>query len=331
MKKLLAILFFIFELCLVQAQTNLVPNPSFEDTLDCPIGDWRIMTCKDWFCVYPANGDQFTNNITQCDYYNSCSQLAGYNNSNGFQIPKTGVAYSDLLVYYDPIQNTRLYLECELTQTLEKNKFYVVNFFVSLANKSKFYTNAIAAHFSPNKIEKFDYSYLQTVSHVIGKEKIKDTLDWVEISGIYTAEGGGNFIVLGNFFSDANSVFDTLQGNLAYESTYYIDDVSVTLCDTCKDVDTTKSNNLFIPDIFSPNGDGVNDKLFVRGNNIKELYFAVYDRWGEKVFESTDKNNAWDGTYKGNTLNGAVFVYYCFGKYNDGAEFKQKGDVSLIR
>ena len=86
-----------------------------------------------------------------------------------------------------------------------------------------------------------------------------------------------------------------------------------------------------IPNIFTPNGDGNNDKLFVRGNNIKELYFAVYDRWGEKVFETTDKNYGWDGSYKGNNLNGNVFVYYCYGKYNDGLEFKQKGDVTLVR
>lgn len=93
----------------------------------------------------------------------------------------------------------------------------------------------------------------------------------------------------------------------------------------------TVQQNIFIPDIFSPNGDGNNDKFFVRGNNIKEVYFAIYDRWGEKIFETTDKNTGWDGTYKGNRLSTAVFVYYCYGKYSDGTDFKQKGDVTLVR
>ncbi len=55
--------------------------------------------------------------------------------------------------------------------------------------------------------------------------------------------------------------------------------------------------------------------------SINVLNSPLYNRWGEKVFETTDKNYGWDGTYKGNNLNGALFVYYCYGKYNDGLEF----------
>jgi gliding motility-associated-like protein len=88
---------------------------------------------------------------------------------------------------------------------------------------------------------------------------------------------------------------------------------------------------IYIPNIFSPNGDGKNDILYVRGKGIKTLYFAVYDRWGEKVFETTDLNHGWDGTYKGKELNKAVFVYYVKVTFIDNSEVEQKGDVTLIR
>ncbi len=88
---------------------------------------------------------------------------------------------------------------------------------------------------------------------------------------------------------------------------------------------------IYIPNIFSPNGDGKNDILYVRGKGIKTLYFAIYDRWGEKVFETTDLNNGWDGTFKGKPLNKAVFVYYVKATFVDNSEVEQKGDITLIR
>ncbi len=325
---LISICFLLCFCNYANAQQNLVPNPSFEEKWDCPIGNFNLMNCKEWFSVFPANGDQFTNTISIPDYYNVCAgSCCSYTNSLGFQFPHTGVAYSQILAYEQPNPNARIYLECELKQVLEKDKIYKISFFASLCNKYKYYTNALGAYLSVIKIEKFDYWALEITPSIMSQTKINDTLNWVEIKGNYKAEGGEKFLIIGNFFNDANSQLDT---NLigAAGSCYYVDDVSVIACDTCeKEI----LNNFFIPDAFSPNGDGNNDKLFVRGNNIQELYFAVYDRWGEKVFETTDKNNGWDGTYKGNQLSGAVFVYYCKGKYTDGLEFKQKGDVTLVR
>lgn len=88
---------------------------------------------------------------------------------------------------------------------------------------------------------------------------------------------------------------------------------------------------IFVPNIFSPNGDQHNDILYVRGVGIEEMTFIVYDRWGEKVFESTDKLNGWDGTFRGEKMDEAVFKYYLVGKYTDGSRFELKGDVTLIR
>ncbi len=89
--------------------------------------------------------------------------------------------------------------------------------------------------------------------------------------------------------------------------------------------------SLFIPNTFSPNGDGKNDKLMVRGNYIAQLYFAVYNRWGEKVFETSDKNVGWDGYYQSNMADAGVFGWYLKATCKDGETKEMKGNVTLIR
>ena len=92
-----------------------------------------------------------------------------------------------------------------------------------------------------------------------------------------------------------------------------------------------KESNIFIPNAFSPNNDGKNDVLFVRGNYITKLYFAVYDRWGQKVFETKDMSKGWDGTFKGKRIDPAVFGYYLEGECEGGDKFFKKGNVTLLR
>ncbi len=86
-----------------------------------------------------------------------------------------------------------------------------------------------------------------------------------------------------------------------------------------------------VPNAFSPNGDGENDMLYVRGEGITQLSFIVYDRWGEKVFSTTSLSNGWDGTFRGKELDPAVFTYYLHAIFMDGSDKIEKGDVTLTR
>jgi len=88
---------------------------------------------------------------------------------------------------------------------------------------------------------------------------------------------------------------------------------------------------LFVPNIFSPNGDGENDILYVYGSSIKVMKFSVFNRWGEKVFESNLRTNGWDGNYKGKPCDAGVFVYHLEVTYLDNTEAKLSGNVTLVR
>ena len=88
---------------------------------------------------------------------------------------------------------------------------------------------------------------------------------------------------------------------------------------------------VFIPNTFTPNGDGRNDVLYVRSDILVECHFMVYDRWGEKVFETYDHNIGWDGTFKGKECPRATYDWYFKGVCMDGDEAELKGSVTLIR
>ena len=102
-----------------------------------------------------------------------------------------------------------------------------------------------------------------------------------------------------------------------------IDSVTVTIDDSC--------DGVFIPDAFSPNGDGSNDVFNAMSSCIDNYTLRVFDRWGEKVFETSDLTQSWDGTYKGKILMPAVFVYYFDGVLTNFEPLKVTGDVTLVR
>ncbi len=89
--------------------------------------------------------------------------------------------------------------------------------------------------------------------------------------------------------------------------------------------------DIFVPNAFSPNDDGVNDVLFVRGKVIQDLTFKVYNRWGELVFETNDQQKGWDGRYKDRPVDPAVFVYHLDATCIDLRKFRKKGNITLIR
>ena len=89
--------------------------------------------------------------------------------------------------------------------------------------------------------------------------------------------------------------------------------------------------NVFIPDAFSPNGDGVNELFKVYGKCISELTLQIFDRWGNKVFETTDQLIGWDGTFQGNKMNTGTYIYQAAYTLNTGEKDKTKGNIILIR
>ena len=118
-------------------------------------------------------------------------------------------------------------------------------------------------------------------------------------------------------------------------TTYY---VTVETADGCFASDSVvvfvnqPCGELFVPTIFSPNNDGNNDLLCVYGGCIETINFSIYSRWGEKVFETMDPSECWDGNYKGKPMNSEVFVYKLIIKLvGQEDELIESGNINLVR
>lgn len=88
---------------------------------------------------------------------------------------------------------------------------------------------------------------------------------------------------------------------------------------------------VYVPNAFTPNNDGKNDALYVRGNNIVKMYFAIFDRWGQLIFETNTQKKGWDGTYKGILLEPTVYAYYLDVECIGGARLKKSGNITLLK
>ncbi len=99
----------------------------------------------------------------------------------------------------------------------------------------------------------------------------------------------------------------------------------------CKTVTADVKPLADIPTAFSPNGDGNNEILYVRGYGIETVNLRIFNRWGEKVFETNQEEKGWDGTFKGKPQEMEAYGFVLNVTFVDGTTFYKKGNVTLLR
>ncbi|MEO8148856.1 MAG: PKD domain-containing protein [Bacteroidia bacterium] len=104
----------------------------------------------------------------------------------------------------------------------------------------------------------------------------------------------------------------------------------------CKDtlykiIEVKDGTAIYIPNSFTPNDDGSNDRFAPIGYHVKDFLIYIFNRWGEEVFKSSNLNQPWDGTYKGTHAQEGVYVYLLKVQDVEGKTKLYKGTVSLVR
>ena len=373
---------------------NLVQNPSFEEYYSCPAWSNQMYKCKYWWGL-------------STDYFDSCSTPGGVSvplNYSGFQYAHTGNAYSGL-VDYSNIQTDldwRETIKTKLSDSLISNKKYCTNFYITLAEYSFGSTfnyvllDSIGMLFSKDTVPDTYTPILNNGVRVQNDIFNIDTVNWLLISNTFIANGGEEYLTIGNFdnvinwpsgkigmtyvYLDDVSVCEcsfkfslgndttlclgqslTLNPNMpnatytwqdgSHDSTYkvtqagiycvsaYFADYNITTYDTInimyKDCDTTENiiPDIYIPNSFTPNGDGKNDVFYIKTVYEFSAYkLTIFNRWGELVFDSDDKNKGWDGTYKDKPVTYGVYVYQLTATIkNTGEQRKITGRVTVVR
>ena len=96
------------------------------------------------------------------------------------------------------------------------------------------------------------------------------------------------------------------------------------------EVEIIPAMSLYIPNTFTPNGDGMNDTFGVAGEAIKDFRMQIYNRWGQLVFESSDANQRWDGRYKGDQVPEGAYVYKVTAQGATGKKETREGHLNVV-
>ncbi len=101
--------------------------------------------------------------------------------------------------------------------------------------------------------------------------------------------------------------------------------------DSTSILDSLNNNILFIPNSFSPNGDSKNDLLFVYAPNLSTIEWIIHDKFGKKVFYTTDIKQGWNGTYYNKPVNEGNYIYTLKAKTEEGGPIFKKGSITVVR
>jgi len=278
MKTTFLLLAFIFSLITCSAQ-NLVPNPSFEEYDTCP--NWENQ-------VKYAIGWKSCGNSTP-EYYNACSvNFSVPSNQAGYQMAVNGNAYCGFYSFsWAGVTNYREYIGCKLTNTLVFGKKYFVSFKVSSSN-SYCGTNNLGALFStyPYYYYSLDTNTIVNFAHVNSEYIIIDSLNWSIVSGSFVADSTYEYITLGNFFTDINTI-TTISNCIAY---YYIDDICVSDDSlTCPTSINVQEN--YLPNEFEIYPILVHNQLTIKHNFQNKYKILLYNDKGCLMFEKQSNNN----------------------------------------
>nr|WP_261387335.1 gliding motility-associated C-terminal domain-containing protein [Chitinophaga pinensis] len=92
-----------------------------------------------------------------------------------------------------------------------------------------------------------------------------------------------------------------------------------------------QGNKIFVPNIFTPNGDGFNDVHYVYGNTIANVVVRYYNQFGQQIFETKDQRTGWDGTMGGRQQPVGVYIWVLRATLQDGSVVNMKGTVTIVR
>jgi gliding motility-associated-like protein len=148
-----------------------------------------------------------------------------------------------------------------------------------------------------------------------------------------SSETNGNWIwtVNGDTLSNSNQVTLTWADTGVFIIRVYFDACKTVWDDYVVNVTPCLESDIWFCNAFTPTNDRLNDDWGPIGNNIKEIHFHIYNRWGENIYNGHSMKDRWDGTYKGQPCEIGAYVWYANWKGQDNVWKKRYGHVILIR
>jgi len=274
---------------LVAQNQNLVPNPSFEEYLECPYAPAELQNqVINWYSWQETP-----------DFFHPCSNdLDGFagvpNNAWGYQWPISGDAYAAIATYAFTTIDIREYMAVELLEPMDIGTSYYVMFHASFRDSINSdphlwcASNNIGMRFfqDPEYNNQTNPLTPDNYAHVNYSEILNDYTNWTKIEGWVFADQPYNWLAIGNFFTDDNTEIEILNNVNSCISLYYIENVCVAKtpgeCDYLLN-QTQISNSINLIEIY-PNP--VDTRLQVKSNNQLIYDIKVFNTIGQLIYWS---------------------------------------------
>lgn len=322
----IVLLYFIFSntsFC----QQNLVYNGDFEEYSSCPDNisvpseiPYQIEKCIGW--TAPTYGTS--------DYFNECA-MDFFLSGQVFQPPFSAICQT--CFGCQPSFNGKGYLgfgaasysggsgsdgyngimwweyvSGKLIEPLIAGEKYKYSMEISLSEVSDLMVSEIGVYISNNEVHTLNTASLNLEPQLIFLDSnfFNDTVNWIHLETEFLADGGEQFITIGNFKD--NITTDTLRRipiNMGQMSTYiFVDDVRIE-----KVIEIDSINSKPISNVFTPNNDGIND-VWIFPSSFENEKISILNRWGNLVFESSISPNFWNGKdSNGNICKEGTYFY----------------------
>ena len=215
-----------------------MPNHSFEDTIQCPVGLDQLNRCQHW-----------TSYANSPDYFNVCSQIDGISPPMvdfGYQMPVEGEAYTGIATYSINNPNYREVMGAELLSSLEIGNKYFFSFYAVLGGLGggTIATNKVGILFSTIPYNANNPTPINNFSHFSIDTILTDTVNWHFFKGDFVADSAYNYIAIGSFFDDNNTDTVRIAPTLNYHSYFLIDNVCVSSDSTCNTIVSASANEI---------------------------------------------------------------------------------------
>lgn len=293
MKKISVFTFLLFAFISIYSQ-NIITNSSFESTVSCPTGGSQINTTLNWYAYRWSP-----------DHFNSCAvnQPGGVSvpyNAYGYQQAATGNAYVGIFTYGSSSGDTvlREYLGAQLPNPLSTGQKYYVSLKVNSSSNLNMNcrTNNIGALFSTisfkdpsdENLNVANKAPIRNFAHVYTASIISDTVNWITISGSFTADSAYNYIIIGNFFDNQQTLHTKIDNSPSCLAYYFVDDICVSTDSmTCKGITgISEFDNKSISIKIYPNP--AQQSFTIELPQHQNFNLLVYDVTGRKVYQRTN-------------------------------------------
>jgi gliding motility-associated-like protein len=295
---------------------NLIDNGSFEVINNCPSGYGQVNLAPNW---YPT--------LNTPDLLHKCSTSPNFSipqNYGGFRESIFGDAYILLgLSIIDSFIGNYEFISTVLNSPLVSGRKYCFTCWISLADTSDFAFDKFGIKVSENRINWQDLPFWVFPDAQTKPDSVLNGIQWHPIHLSFIAKGGEQYLTFGQFNHIDSLLVESVKENGAGNIGYYADNFSLVECGIIVEY--------FLPNVFSPNDDGINDLYTAEIAGAREVDVQIHNRWGNTVFATNDPNFEWDGTHNGKPLPAGVYFVVVHAKGFGGEQTTKTQTLHLLR